>query len=351
MNAIVKVNPATSFDAEASASRAIQLASQAGAELEEALTVIADAKQEMAGGPIKVLIALRKAFDEETLDSFPRPGEKEGNNRDEISVEVLVNGEYKPRKTTWYTEFCDNLPMGKAIAQEIEYCTRAGQDKAIKTDIPEHIIELSLTGGLGRRLEYLNGRRGTFRASIKKAMLAHFQFKAVNEMTCIQAEPIWEEGKEGEEIIPAMKCIQVWQVPGEDANGKSLPVKYSKDYTVGTFLRLNPLIAEEKGGGFKNLDATLARAGQTKDEKDSDPARVVKTNATSITVVEELHRYFNALLTDRDTAEYDKLVKTLKSSKTSDETVSSFVELRDSLDDVIKAAGLIERYKKIPNVE
>lgn len=335
----------TPFDGNDAAHRAEQLAAKAGKEVSEALIVIADAKQDMAGGPIRVMIALRNAFGEE-LDSFPMPGEKDGNNRDEITVEETVNGETKSRKTTFYTVFADSLAPGKAIVQEIEWCERAGKADTVKTDIPQHIIDLSQTGGLARRLDYLTGRRGTFRASIKKAMQLVFQFNAVNEVTGIQSEPIWEEGKEGEEIISAQKCIVVWQTPDNDANGKPKPVKYMKDYTVGSFLKLKPLVAEEKGGGFKNLDATSARAPQETDNSEKADRRI-KTLDTAVGVAVELHRFIDEIMMDKDTSNHDKLIKGLKSEKATGEVVSSFVELRNYLDDIVKAANLQARYDKL----
>lgn len=345
MNAIANVT-SPSFDGNSAMSRAEQLAERAGEQVSNALVIIADAKQDMAGGPVRVLIALRNAFGDE-LDSFPKPGEKDGNNPDEITVEDLVNGETKSRKTTFYTIFADSLPVGKAIVQEIEWCERAGKSDTVKTDIPDHIIDLSQKGGLSRRIDYLTGRRATFRASIKKAMQLHFQFNAVNEVTGIQAEPIWEDGKEGEEIIPAQKCIVVWQTPDVDAEGKSKPVMYRKDMTVGTFLKLKPLIAEENGGGFKKLDATLARAPQQEGEKAKQPDRVIKTPDTMVGVTVELHRYLDEIMRDRDTSIYDKMVKGLKSEKATGEIVSTFVELRNYLDDIVKAANLQSRYDKL----
>lgn len=346
MNTAVQNITSTPFDGNDAAHRAEFLAAKAGEDVNNALTAIADAKQDMAGGPVRVMIALRKTF-EDGLDEFPKPGEKDGNNRDDITIEETVNGETKPIKTSWYTVFSDSLPVGKSIVQEIEWCERAGKSDTVKTDIPAHILELSQTGGLGRRLDYLKGRRGTFRASIKKAMQLVFQFNAVNEVTGIQAEPIWEDGKEGDEIVSSVKCIMVWQTPDVDDDGKPKPVKYMKDYTVGSFLKLKPLVAEEKGGGFKNLDATSARSPQQDGQKDKQPDRVIKTPDTMLGVAIELHRYLDEIMLDRDTSTHDKIIKALKSDKATGEIVSSFVELRNYLDDIVKAANLQARYDKL----
>lgn len=336
----------TSFDGNAAAARAVEFATNAGSEVDNALIVIADAKQDMAGGPVRVMLALRHAFGDQ-LDTFPRPGEKEGNNRDEISVEETINGETKSRKTQWYTVFADTVPAGANIVKQIEYCERAGKSDTVKTDIPAEIMELAVTGGLGRKLDYLKGRRGTFRASIKKAMELVFQFAAVAEVTGIQCEPIWEDGKEGEEIIAAQKCIAVWQTPDVDDKGNPKPVKYHQDMTVGNFLRLNADVATEKGGGFKNLVATLERGKKASDNEGAKPDRRIATLDTMVGVVTELHRYVDELVYDKDQANYNRLVKGLRSNKATDEVVSSFVELRDYLNDIIGAAELEERHKDI----
>lgn len=329
------------FNGDDAAATAIRLAGMAGDDVNATLTVIADAKQEMAGGPLRVMIALRKAFGEE-LDSFPKPGEKEGNNRDEITVEETVNGETKSRKTTWYTVFADNLKEGASILEAIDHCKRARNPEAIKDGIPQHILDRTgEKGWIDRELNRLTGRRATFRASIKRAMELVFQFNAIENVPNIQAEPIWEEGKEGEDIIVSPKCIVVWQTP-ED--GK--PVKYQEDYTVQTFLKFDAAKAIENGGGFKALENTLARKAKASGAEPKAERRIASLD-TFVGVTIEAHSFIDSVMCDRDTANYDKLVKGLQSKQIADETVDAFVELRNYLDDIIKASGLQAKYHKI----
>jgi len=330
----------STFDGDAAAKHAAELASKAGA-LDTVLDVIADAKQEMAGGPVKVLIALRTIYGDD-LDGFPRPGEKEGNNRDEITVDVTVNGETKAKKTTFYTVFADNTPAGKKIVDTIAMIKRAGNPEAMKDGIPEHITELVASGGADRQLKYLETRRQTFRASIKRAMELVFQFNAMAEVPLVECSPIWEDGKEGEETIASQTPIQVWQM---NEDGKR--VKYTKDLTVSTFLKIDAKRAAELGGGFKNVMKTLERGTKT-DGTTAATGPTIKTTSTFIgTAIIEGYRYADELIRNKDTADYDRLIKGLKSDKTADETVDAFVGLRNYLNDIIKAAELQQRWQKM----
>lgn len=334
----VKVLP---YDGNAQAAKARELAVKAGP-LTEVIESIESANIVKAGGAVNTMVMLRRIYGED-LDSMPRPGEKEGNNRDVITVEETVNGETKSRDTTFYVVFADGTPLGSTILSRLEQCERAKKPDTIKDGIPADILEMVATRTIGREVARLEGLRATNRAMIKRAMRLVHQFNALETVPGINAEPIWEDGKEGEQVLNVKDCIQVWQMHEDEKRG----VKYTRDFNISTFLKLDAKTAIEQGGGFKALIDTLARETKKGDQNAKSPDRRIASLDTMVGVAVELHRFTDEIITDKDHAEYDKLIKALKSAKAADETVASFVELRNYLTDIIDAAGLQARYTAI----
>lgn len=335
----------TPYDGTAAADHAKALAAKAG-ELGATLETIFGAKTELSGGPLRVLSKLRAIYGEE-LETFPKPGAKEGNNRDEISVDVVIDGTSKSVKTTFYKVFTENTPSGKIIADRLAMCERAKKADTVKDGIPEDIMEMARTRTIDREIVALGKKLGTFRASVKKAMELMYQFIAVSEVDRVVAEPIWE-GEAGGDIIQAIDCIHVHEDVETVKDGKTfVQVKFSRDYSVSSFLKLDAAKAIENGGGFKALEATAARG--TKGVQTASTAAdklTIKTVETGMTVLAEFHRWLDEISLDRDQAEMGKLLKHIH-AKGSDELISAIVESRNVLNDIIEGAKLEAKYTKL----
>ena len=163
-------------------------------------------------------------------------------------------------------------------------------------------------------------------------------------MDGIQAEPIWIDGKEGEEVENTTKPIAVWQIPEE---GK--PVKNWEAYSVGSFMKLSVGKALEKGGTFKALkeSVTRAKAGAVGNNAAATKTPAIATLETLLERMVEVHSYaMDKVMMAKDTAEYGTILKTLN-SKGADELVTTFVELKVMFDQIYKDAKLGEKYQKI----
>lgn len=328
----------TPYDGNAAAKMAREYAAKAE-QLGDTLETIFTAKTEMAGGPLRVLAKLQAIYGDDLIN-LPKPGSETGNNRDAIEIDVTDDsGQTKSVKTTVYTVFSDNTPRGKLIVDRLALCVRAKAPDTVKDGIPEDIMELARTRGIEREIEQLQKKRSNFRASIKKAMELMYQFMAIEEVDDVIAEPIWEN-EPGGAIIQAIDCIHVYQM---QEDGKR--PKYSRDYSVSAFLKLDPKKAIEAGGGFKALEATAARGTKG---KPSTPAEklTIKTVETGITVLAEFHRWLDEVVGNRDTTEMAKLLKYVNTNG-SDELVSAIVESRNFLNDIVEAAKLQSKYTKL----
>lgn len=337
----VKVLP---YDGNAQAAKARSMAAKAGP-LSEVIEKVEAANVVKAGGAVNTMVMLRHIYGAD-LDSMPKPGEKEGNNRDEITIEETVDGETKSRDTTFYVVFADNTPLGASILSRLAQCERAKKTDTVKDDIPADILEMVDNRTIKREIDRLEALRSTNRALIKRAMKLVHQFNAIETVPGVLADPIWADGKEGKEVLNVKDCIQVWQMHEDEKRG----VKYSRDFNISTFLKLDTKAAIEAGGGFKALIDTLARETKKGGQNTTAPDRRIASLDTMVGVTVELHRFTDEIILDKDKAEYEKLIKALKSAKAADETVASFVELRNYLTDIIDAAGLQERYNKLQQI-
>lgn len=342
------------IDGEAMRASAVAMAAKEDEGMSEAMGTLIKAKEDWQGGPLKVLIAMQNAYSEEDLDAFPIPDSDTGQNPDKFKIETTDgNGKTSKKPTTWYTQFADATKEGIEISKGIEHATRAGKTDTVKTDIPANILEMN-PHERTTLLNYLTGRRTTIRGAYKKAMGLYFQFKAINELTGIRAEPIWVDGKSPEdveegrvdevEIETTTKPIAVWSIPEE---GK--PVKHWEAYSIGNFMKLDAAKAAEKGGTFKALQETNTRqtAGATGNGAEATKVPAIQTIDTLIARFAQVHSYLDHMFMAKDKKEVGQLLKLINSKEGSDELVTAIIETRNYLDDIAKDCKLDARYTKL----
>jgi len=325
----------TDSEGETQKAKAIAFALQESDEMSQAINTVANAKEDWQGGPITVLFALKSTYGEE-IDTFPEPDSDTGNNPDKFKLSVEdAQGKSAMRPSSFYLIFSDATKEGKAVCDELAQIKRAGNLEAVKTDVPKSILDMTKEQR-DVRANYLTGRRSTIRASYKKAMALYHQLNAVASLTSVGVDFVWQTDEHGEdtnEVENTTKPIMVWQMPGNDAQGNPRPIKDREFFSIGSFLKLEPKKAQENGGTFKALKATVARAtGGATGNKDA-PVKPVKTAETFVAQFVELFRAMDEFQSDADQKEMGKLMKLLN-SKGSDELKVSFVEFRNYLDDI-----------------
>lgn len=343
-------NTVPNIDGDALAADAKAMGAKAGDASDSAFTLVVKAKEDWQGGPFKVLFGLQADFTQEQLDTFPIPGNEEGNNPDVFYINK--EGAKKPVKSSFYAQFCDGTPAGQRLLERLEWVKRAGEANMVKTDIPSDIMDMS-PEQRDTHQYFLEGRRVTIRGAIKKALELYQQFEAVKGYnTLIVCEPLWVAGKSPDDVdyskgeLPEVenttKPIRIAQV-----DAKGFPVKY--DFlSIGAFLKLNVNKATEKGGTFRSLldsGATKKAAGSGSTTNDGDGI-VIKTTDRGVAIMAELHRWADEIHGAKDQVEYGKLLK-MFNTKDNDELIVAAVELRNFLSDILAATHGDAKYTKL----
>lgn len=320
----------TDSEGETQKARAIAFAAQEGDEMSAAIELVANAKEDWQGGPIKVLFAMNATYGDE-ISQFPKPDLETGNNPDKFKVAMTNDaGVTAMRATSFYILFADATKEGKAIVDELAFLKRLSNVNDKKDGIPQSLIDAYLDDEDKRtsRVNYLTGRRSTIRASYKKAMSLYFQMDAVASLPHVGCDFDWitdDKGEDTQEVENTTKPIIVWEKP---ADGK--PIKKKMFFSIGSFLKLDAKECAEKGGTLKELIKTVARDTNTK----AAEFPTIKTAETYVKGFVELFRAMDEFQSDADQKEMGKLMKVIN-AKGADELKVAIVEYRNYLDDMV----------------
>jgi hypothetical protein len=118
--------------------------------------------------------------------------------------------------------------------------------------------------------------------------------------------------------------------------------------SIGTFLKLKPKKAIEKGGTFANLiesGATKKKPGIKSKDKE-DKGLTIKTVETGVNILAELHRWFTEIGEAKDKVDVANLFK-LANTKDNDEFVTAVFETADFLNHLVKDTGIAAKYLKL----
>lgn len=331
-NEIVETVVNTDSEGETQKARAIAFASQEGDEMSAAIELVANAKEDWQGGPIKVLFAMNATYGDE-ISQFPKPDLETGNNPDKFKVAMTNDaGVTAMRATSFYMLFADATKEGKAIVDELAYLKRIANVNDKCDTVPAELVEAYRDNEDKRasRINYLTGRRSTIRASYKKAMSLYFQMDAVASLPHVGCDFDWitdDKGEDTQEVENTTKPIIVWERP---ADGK--PIKKKMFFSIGSFLKLDAKEASEKGGTLKELIKTVARDTNTR----AAEFPTIKTADSFVKGFVELFRAMDEFQSDADQKELGKLMKVLnvKNDDGAKQLKVSLIEFRNYLDDI-----------------
>lgn len=285
--------------------KALALAHMNTTALNSAMIAVAKAKDEFTGAPVKLMVAMLSELGDETIDSLPRVGSKpnETDNPD-IFPWKDPSKEGKEKDVSFYVVWSDNTPIGIETVTELGYLSCLNDIEKKRDHIPAEFVEKYGRNPELRasRKKYLEGRRGTIRASYKKAIQLMHQFDAVNELAGVEATTV-----PGDEPGTYSNQIKVkTKIEGRD--------EYEY-YTVGSFLKLNAAKAAEQGGTLAALQATVARdtkkKGSTTVAAGIPALNSIKTPETLDTVLTAVHSYVDGVFQDKKSDGYQALLKFL----------------------------------------
>lgn len=293
-----------SIQGEAQYSKAIALALMNTTALNSAMVAVAQAKDEFTGAPIKLMMAMLTELPEATIDGLPRIGSKqsETDNPDIFKWKNPAD-DSKEKDVSFYVVWSDNTPEGAKVVTELGWLScLSDKDKKRDHISAEYQQQYSNPQVIKQRKKYLEARRGTIRASYKKAAALMHQFDAINELDGVTAttSPGAIEGTYENTILITSKI----------AGREKLDWAF---FSVGSFLKLNAAKASEQGGTLAALEATVAR-----DTKKKAPVATgipalngVKTPETMDVVLTAVHSYVDSAFSDKKGDAFAALLKFL----------------------------------------
>lgn len=290
---------------------ALSFAAKTGTAIDLAVVTAANAKHEFSLGPIKLYNAIMANLSDEERDMLPNPGSKwndPGMTDDEgklISNRIPDISEWKSpsakadakaKEISFYVEWADNTPEGASVVKELDYCKRMSSENMVIDDIPDTWKRKYGVNQqeIDKRKKYLEGRRGTVRKAYKDAARLLVQLDMVNSLDGVTAEI----GDEDDNTILVKNKVKVneW-----------------KFYSVGAFLKLNPLKASEKDGSYADLEATAKRDTATQTKTTGLQLNAVATPESSDKVATVWHSYLVECLKDKRGDQYAALIRHLGS--------------------------------------
>lgn len=335
-------NTLPNIDGASLAEHAGKLGAKVSKDTEATIDVVSKAKEDWQGGPFPVMFRLQADFKSEELDGFAVPNSDTGNNPDEFKVPKENNkGKVSLVATNFYKEFAHKTPAGSAYLARIEWCARMEDKNAMKDDVPDDIRAMNPME-LEQHSKWCQTRISSMIAAYKDAMALYFKSAEVQAYPGVSCEPLWVKGKEGVEVQSVRDCIQLWITPEE---GK--PIAKWAFFSIKSFLRLNTKKALEKGGTFNHLVESGATPKKKPDGSvDTPVGHSIETLETGLSYLAELHDWTDRMVGTKDQVDYGKFLK-LMNAKGNDELIVAAVELRNFLNDAIKATGGDAKYTAI----
>lgn len=332
------VTATTSLDrlaiGDAVRAKAMSYAAKTGTAIDLAVVTAADAKHEFSLGPIKLYNAMKANLSADELDNLPLPGQRWkddngnlSNNPDIAEWKDPSKPDAKAKEISFYVVWADGTPHGADVVKELEWCSRAVDDKMKKDDIPAAwLTKYSNPQDIKRRKTYLEGRRGTVRKAYKDGVRLIWQFDMVNELPGCTAE-LDDSGHENTVIV----------------SNKAAPKREWKVMTVGAFLKLNVAKASEQGGTYAALIGTAER-------KPAPPAGTGELKVNAIATPETLdkamlmvHSYLDKCMHAKTGADYAALLRHLNTEQ-GKQAILTMGGVKRSLDELFRMDTIRNTY-------
>lgn len=335
----VTVNTATALAlGDAMRKTALSYAAKTGTAIDLVVVASANAKHEFSLAPSKLMKAIKDNLSQEDIDNLPRPNSRYNDAEIVASNEMadinLWKDPSKPdgkaKEQSFYVVWSDNTPEGINVIKELDYCSRINAEGMKVDDIPAawSAKHNATPQTLKKYRKYLEGRRGTIRKAYKDAVRLIVQLEMVNELDgCIA------EIEDGENYIIV--------------SNKLKPKAEWKEYSIGAFLKLDPLKASETDGSYAALEATAKRApigGGTGGT--TLQLNAIATPETSDKVAVVFHSWLAEVMGDKKGDKYAAYIKHL----TSDGGRQACLTLR-GIEKAIKGIMSIDQIRSIADIE
>jgi hypothetical protein len=294
--------------------------------------------------PYNFYLDMRRVHGKE-LDTFPIPGTsaelndpKHPHSNNPDRYEVLATDGQTKIKGSFSQDYADSLPIAVSILKVLT---------EIKEETGNFTPSKMKAGQLKKEKNKFSARLQTIRSNVKTAINFHHKFEAVNAMQGVEAEITQEEMlDDNEQVVKDAKGQPVMQyadavepIAVHDTKRKG----FSRFFSVKGFLKLDVDAANEAGGGWERLIATLEREPQTPENDNSNQVNV-SNMAQYNNAVAALNTFFEGLkATDKG---LPRLLKDLRGAG-SEPLLEGMFDLYEHLSIVTEAPEFKRRYDEI----
>lgn len=334
-------------------------ASQSAA-LGETINRIAKAKQDYQGGPFAVMFTVTKNMTGEQLDELPHPASNSGQNPAIYKVSVIgAKGKRSTPEHKYYNVVSDNLACNVAKQARIDLLELSLGDptKVNMSSVPADIQDMDKKYREAE-IARLKGELATSRRNVNEAFELLFHIREINELPGVEASVIYaigpdgllQDGEDGRESVVENTTTPIsltTTVEGRKGIDTCL-------LSVGSFKKLDPKKASEKGGTYQALIDTAQRG--TKSGTGSGTGGAAKperiaTNDTLIARMVDIHAYMDEIASDTKQTAFSALLNQLNKKEGSADLLMTMTEVRDFLNDLLgKTYKAGERYQELTRV-
>lgn len=327
--------------------------------LSSTINVIAKAKQDYEGGPFAVMFKVMDKMPAEKIEALPDPDAETGNNPGKFKVRTVGNnGKPVVKEFKYYYVLSDKLPGNIAKQQRIDMLELSMKDPVQfnVSSVPQDIKDMDIERRKAE-ISRLNGELSTSRTNVLAAFELLFHIRAVNALagvTCSVLYAIGADGKllDGEDgrecVVENTKQPIIITTTVEGRKGKD-----TTQISVGSFKKLRPDVAREKGGTYSALidSAPTVKRGTKGEATDSTggskPERIA-TNDTLYARMVDVHDYLDDISSDTKQTNYSAILGLLNKKEGSEDMLVTFTEVRDFLTGILnKTYKAGERYQAI----
>jgi hypothetical protein len=295
--------------------------------LQTTINVIAKAKQDYEGGPFAVMFKCMEYLTKEQIDALPDPDAETGNNPGRFKVRTL-NSKNKPVVKEWkyYHVLSDKLPGNILKQQRIDMLELSMKDPVQYnvSSVPQDIKDMDRDRRKAE-ISKLEGELTTSRTNILAAFELLFHIRAVNALDGVTASVMYALAEDGKTLLDGedgRECV-VENTKRPIVVCTTVEGRQHKDITemsIGSFKKLRPDVAKEKGGTYQALidSAPVVKRGTKEDEPGGSKPELINTNDTFIARLVDCHQYVDAIMSDPKQTNWTGLIKLINGAGSDD---------------------------------
>lgn len=338
-----------------------RLAQDVGAKsgyLDETMGVIVKARQDYEGGPFAVMFKVMDKMDAETIEALPDPDSETGNNPGRYKIRIMGNkGKPIVKEKKFYHVLSDRLPSNVGKQQRIDMLELSMKDPVQfnLSSVPQEIKDMDQSYRKAE-ISRLEGELATSRTNVLSAFELLFAIRNANSLPGVTVNVLYAldaEGKEknGQDGRPTeVENTRTPIVVSTTVEGRK--AKDTTMLSVGSFKKLRPEVAREKGGTYTAFvesapEVKRGTKGESTDQTGGSKPKNIATNDTAIARLTDLHEYFDVITSDTKQTNISALIGLLNKKEGSTDLLITVTEVRDFLTGILaKTYKSGERYQQ-----